>query len=151
MLQKYDYFYERIKTSSHLNKCQYNRKHLIELQIKCGFRISKPTLKIILHKIRFNKMLQRFEAILLFYRPYVLWSFAINILIIVFSPHIFPAIITKFFLTLFIWYLVNETNARKRLIFFKNLGISSFRLFASLFLIDIIITISFLLIMQEFI
>jgi len=95
-------------------------------------------------------MLQRFEAILLFYKPYVLWSFVINILIVIFSPHIFPAIITKLVLTFFIWYFINETNSSKRLIFYKNLGISSFQLFAALFLIDIFITIAFLLVMQEF-
>lgn len=96
-------------------------------------------------------MLQRFEAILLFYKPYMLWSFAINILIVIFSPHIFPAIVTKLVLTFFIWYLVNETYTQKKLDFYKNLGISTFKLFASLFLIDIFITIAFLLVMQEFI
>jgi hypothetical protein len=96
-------------------------------------------------------MLQRLEAILLFYKPYMLWSFAINILIITFNPHIIPTVVTKLVLTFFLWYLVNETNARKKLIFYKNIGISTFKLFASLFLIDIFITLSFLLVMQEFI
>lgn len=101
--------------------------------------------------MRFQHMLQRFEAILLFYKPYVTWSFAINILIVIFSPHILPAIVTKLVLTFFICYLIQETNARKKLIFYKNLGISTFKLFASLFLIDIFITIAFVLVMQEFI
>ena len=96
-------------------------------------------------------MLQRFEAILLFYKPYVLWSFAINILIVIFNPHIIPTIITKLFLTIFIWYLISETSSKKKLIFYKNLGISSFQLFASLFLIDIFITLAFLMVIQEFI
>ncbi len=96
-------------------------------------------------------MIKRFEAILLFYKPYVLWSFAINILIVTLNPHMVPAIITKLVLTFFLWYLVNETSARKKLIFYKNLGISTFRLFSSLFLIDIFITVTFLLVIQEFI
>ena len=95
--------------------------------------------------------MQRISAIFLFYRPMFIWSFSVTILIAIFNPLIFPAIITKLFLTIFAWYLVNETNTRQKLIFYKNLGISTFRLYSSIFLIDIFITIGFLIIIKEFI
>ena len=96
-------------------------------------------------------MTQRLAAIILFYKPFFLWSMAINILIVIFTPHILPSIIIKLLLTCFIWYLVRETNAQRKLIFYKNLGISTWRLFAALFIIDITITISFLLLMKAYI
>ena len=96
-------------------------------------------------------MIHRFGAILLFYKPYFLWSMAVNVLIIIFNPYILPSIITKLLLTCFVWYLIHETNAKRKLIFYKNLGISTWRLLATLFLIDITITISFLLLIKAFI
>ena len=96
-------------------------------------------------------MLQRFEAILIFYKPYVLWSFSITILLVIFNPHIVPILITKLVFTLFLWYFMHETTANRKLIFYKNLGISNFRLFSTLFLIDICITIPAILLIQAFI
>ncbi|TBV26207.1 hypothetical protein [Meridianimaribacter flavus] len=95
--------------------------------------------------------MQQFGAILAFYRPYFIWSFLVNIGITIFNPHIVPAVITKLFLTVFLWYLVTETNARRKLIFYKNLGISSFKLFSSLFIIDISIMIVYIILIKEFI
>jgi len=95
--------------------------------------------------------MQQFLNILTFYRSFVLSSFIINIAIVVVSPFIFPAIVTKLLLTIFVWYLFNETNAKRKLIFFNNLGISSVKLFASVFLIDISITIGFIILIKEFI
>ncbi len=96
-------------------------------------------------------MLHRFEAILLFYKPFFAGSFAINIFLVIFNPYIVPAIITKLVLTLLVWFFVRETNSKQKLIFYKNLGISNFRLFAFIFLIDSFITVLFLLVMKEFI
>lgn len=96
-------------------------------------------------------MMQKLEAIYIFYRPFFFWSFAINILQFVFNPNLIPAIITKLILIFFVWYLVKETGNKKTLIFYKNIGISDFRLFASFLLIDISITVGFLLIMKEFV
>ena len=80
--------------------------------------------------------MQRIAAILTFYRPMFLWSFAVTLVITIFNPLIFSAIITKLLLTFFAWYLVNETKAKKQLLHLKNLGISSFKLFSSIFFID---------------
>ena len=94
--------------------------------------------------------MQRFLTILAFYRPFVVWSFAVNVIMGFFNPHLVPVIVTKLFLTVFAWYYVSETNVKRKLIFYKNLGISTFKLFSSLFLVDIILTISFLIVFKEF-
>ncbi|WP_323027705.1 hypothetical protein [Gelidibacter japonicus] len=96
-------------------------------------------------------MTHRLGAILLFYKPFFSWSMAINSLIVIFAPHILPSIITKLLLTCFVWFLVRETNAKRKLIFYKNLGISTWRLFSTLFVIDLAITISFIMLMKAFI
>ena len=101
--------------------------------------------------LRLRYHMQRFLAILAFYRPYVLGSIIVNVAITIVNPFILPAVITKLLLTIFVWYLVNETRARRKLIFYNNLGISSVKLFSVLFLIDIFITISFIEIIKEFI
>ncbi|MBJ7879405.1 hypothetical protein JEM65_01870 [Gelidibacter salicanalis] len=95
--------------------------------------------------------MHRLGAIFLFYRPYFVWSMTINILIVIFNPYILPSIITKLLLTFFVWYLVHETGAKRKLLFYKNLGISTWRLFTTLFFIDITITITFLLLMKVFV
>ncbi len=90
-------------------------------------------------------------AILTFYKPFVFWSLAINTAMAMVNPLIFPTVITKLFLIIFIWYLHKETNAKRKLIFYKNLGISNFKLFSIMYFIDILITITFILIFKEYI
>ena len=96
-------------------------------------------------------MLQRLEVIIAFYKPFFYWSFAINILLVMINAHIIPIVITKLIFTLVLWFFMNETNAKKKLIFYKNLGISNFKLFSTLFLIDIFFTIPFILLLDVFI
>jgi hypothetical protein len=85
-------------------------------------------------------MLQRFGAILLFYKPYVFWSFGVIIFFMVFETHLAVICVAKLFLIAFLWYFLSETTAKRKLIFYKNLGISSFKLFGMIFIIDIFIT-----------
>ena len=96
-------------------------------------------------------MIQCLGAILLFYKPFFLWSMGVNVLIVIFDPYILPSVTIKILLTIFAWYYIQETNAKRKLTFYKNLGISSWQLFTSLFLIDIAITITFLLLMKAFV
>jgi len=96
-------------------------------------------------------MIHRLGAILLFYKPFFFWSMAVNIMMLIFNPYILPSILTKLLLTFFVWYLVHDTGGKRKLIFYKNLGISTWILFATLFIIDIAITISFLLLMKAFV
>ena len=95
--------------------------------------------------------MQQLLSILAFYRSFVVWSFLVNIAITIVNPLIIPAILTKLLLTIFVWYLLNETNAKRILIFYKNLGISTLKLLSVLFFIDCIITISFLIVIKEFV
>lgn len=90
-------------------------------------------------------------AILLFYKPYVLWSFAINTLLLAYNPDIIPLILTKFFLVLLLWFIIKESHARKKLVFYKNLGIGTFKLFSTLFFIDIFVSLTFILTLKVFI
>lgn len=94
--------------------------------------------------------MHRLLAILAFYKPFVTWSFIANFIVAFFSAQIIAGIITKLFLTVFAWYYVHETNQRRKLTFYKNLGISPLKLFTTLFILDIILTIVFLIIFKEF-
>lgn len=95
--------------------------------------------------------MQKLLTILAFYKPFVIWSFLVNIALTIVNPFIVPAIITKLMLTVFVWYLMNETNAKRKLIFYNNLGISSIKLFSVLFFIDSFITICYLILIKEYI
>lgn len=92
----------------------------------------------------------RFLAILTFYRTFIVWSFIVNAIIGFFIPLIVPALVTKLFLTVFAWYYVSETNNKRKLTFYKNLGISTLKLFSFIFIIDCILTIIFITILKEF-
>ncbi|MDP5082439.1 MAG: hypothetical protein NWP87_07275 [Winogradskyella sp.] len=92
----------------------------------------------------------RFLAILAFYKPFVVWSLIVTAIIGFFNPHIVPAIVTKLFLTVFAWYYVSETYNKRKLTFYKNIGLSPLKLFSSLFIVDCIMTIVFLLVFKEF-
>ncbi len=95
--------------------------------------------------------MQKLASIILFYRPYFLWSFAINILITIFNPEIITVIGTKLFLIIFLWYFINQTKGKRILNFYNSLGVSTFKLFVSIFFIDVAISIGYLLIIKEFI
>lgn len=109
------------------------------------------TTKIIKDNNRLINNMQQFLTILAFYRPFILGSFVVNIAIAIVYPFVIPAIITKLFMTVFVWHMVNQTSARKKLTFYKKLGVSPFKLFFSLFLLDITATIGFIVIIKEFI
>jgi len=95
--------------------------------------------------------MQRFEAILLFYRPFFLWSFMANIVITMFNPTLFYAMIAKLFLTVFAWFFISETSAKRKLALYNSRGYSTFQLFASIFFIDCVVMIPYLLLIKEFI
>ncbi len=92
----------------------------------------------------------RFLAILTFYKPFVVWSFIATVIIAFFNPYVAPAIVTKLFLTVFAWYYVSETPNKRKLTFYKNLGISPFKLFSIMFIVDSLLTITYLTVFNEF-
>ena len=95
--------------------------------------------------------MHQLKSILSFYKQFVLWSFIINIAIAIVFPFVSTAILTKLLLTIFVWYMVSETDAKRKMISYKNLGVSTFKLFAILFLVDIFFTITFIVVIKEFI
>jgi hypothetical protein len=62
-----------------------------------------------------------------------------------------PLFLVKVFLVVFLWYFITETQAKRKLVFYKNLGISKLKLFALVFLIDVILSLPFILILKEFV
>ncbi|MUU78062.1 hypothetical protein [Winogradskyella endarachnes] len=94
--------------------------------------------------------MNRFLAILSFYKPFVVWSFIATTICAFFSTHLIPAIVTKLFLTVFAWYYMNETNNKRKLTFYQNLGISTFKLFSVVFIVDCFLTVIFLTLFSEF-
>jgi hypothetical protein len=95
--------------------------------------------------------MQQLSALFIFYQPYILWSFSLNMFLSLIGYSLFPIFLIKLALVAFLWYLMNETNAKRKLIFYKNLGLSTFKLFSYIFIIDFILSLPFLLIVQEFI
>ena len=95
--------------------------------------------------------MQKLSTVLLFYKPYFFWSFAINIAITIFNPQIITAVVTKLLLIIFLWFLIIQTNRKRMLTFYNSLGISTFKLFAVTFIIDIVLTIIYLMVIKEFI
>ena len=95
--------------------------------------------------------MHQLKSILSFYKQFVVWSFIINIAIAIVFPFVSTAILTKLLLTIFVWYMVSETDAKRKLISYKNLGVSTLKLFSVLFLVDIFFTITFIVVIKEFI
>lgn len=95
--------------------------------------------------------MQQLFSIFVFYRPFILWSFAVNTVFSFLNYDIIPILIIKLLLVIFLWYISNETRAKQKLIFYKNLGISTLKLFSFLFIIDLFLSIPFLLVLKEFV
>lgn len=89
-------------------------------------------------------------SIVAFYRQFLFWSLAINLLMGFLGFFMLSAVVSKLFLTVFVWYFMNQTKAKGNFIFYKHQGLSEFKLFAFTFLVDSLITISFLMVFNEF-
>lgn len=95
--------------------------------------------------------MEKLSSIIIFYRPFFYWSFAINIVMTIFNPRFIPVIATKFILVMFLWYFLSQVKGKKLLDLYKRLGISSIMLFTSVFIIDVIISTLYLFFIKEFI
>ncbi|KJD34608.1 hypothetical protein PK35_02170 [Tamlana nanhaiensis] len=96
-------------------------------------------------------MLKQITSILNYYKPLALWSFLITIVITIINPMVILALCTKLFLTLLLWIMLSDRNLRKRLNFYKISGISNFKFFSFIFLIDSFITCAFIALIKGFI
>lgn len=95
-------------------------------------------------------MLNQFRAILYYYRPIAVWSFIVTLLITVYSPEIITALLTKLFLMVLFWLMINDRSIRKKLKFYKMAGVSNLKLTILLYLVDCFATCSFLFLIKGF-
>ena len=95
--------------------------------------------------------MQQLFSILVFYRPFIIWSLAINMLLSFIKIEIITILIVKLLLIFSLWHLLNETHAKRKLTFYKNLGISKLKLFSLVFVIDAVFSIPFVILLKEFV
>jgi hypothetical protein len=103
------------------------------------------------HKTLLMILMQQLLSILLFYRPFIIWSLILNMVFSFINLDIIIILIVKLLLVLSLWHLLNETHARRKLAFYKNLGITTLKLFSFIFIIDALFSLPFLIILREFI
>ena len=108
-------------------------------------------LKIIFCKNRFYSVMNRLGAILIFYKSVFIWSFLINVLLIMVTPYIFITILTKLFLVILILLFMNETKTKYSLLTFEKGNISQMKLFGIVFVLDTLMTTSTLSAIKVFI
>lgn len=96
-------------------------------------------------------MLNPWRALLFYYRPLALWSVITTIILLIFSPAMIAALVTKFFLMTLFSLMISDRGLREKLGLYKMLGISNYKLFLILYLIDCILTCRFLLLIKGFI
>ena len=95
--------------------------------------------------------MQQLISILLFYRPFIIWSLIINMLFSFLKFEVGFILASKLLLVILLWHILNETRAKRKLIFYKSLGVSTFKLFSLFFIMDLIISIPFLLLLKEYV
>lgn len=95
--------------------------------------------------------MQQLMSILLFYRPFIIWSLVINMLFAFLKFEVGIIMASKLLLVLLLWHILNETQAKRKLIFYRKLGVSTIKLFTLLFIMDLAISIPFLIILKEFV
>lgn len=59
-------------------------------------------------------------------------------------------IVSKLLLVILLWHILNVTRAKRILTLYKGWGVSTIKLFSLLFLMDLILSIPFLLVLKEF-
>jgi hypothetical protein len=95
--------------------------------------------------------MQKLSSIFVFYKQLMLWSFGVNILLIIVTPKLIPAIATKLFLVAILWFFMNENKAEFKFVCCRTSNISKIKLLIGSLIIDICITIAFILIIREYI
>ncbi len=85
-----------------------------------------------------------------FYKTFIAWSVIISLLLGFLNPQYVPAVLTKLFLTIFAWYITNETSSKRQLTFYKNLGISPQSLFILMFVLDSVFTVFIIYLFKTF-
>jgi hypothetical protein len=92
--------------------------------------------------------MNRLLVLLNFYKLFIYASLIVTVIIGMINPNYAAAIVTKLFLTGFAWYFMSETSNKRKLTFYKNLGIAPITLFSFVFIIDSILTIIYLFLIK---
>jgi len=87
----------------------------------------------------------------MFYRPFIIWSLVINMTLSFIKFEIIVILVVKLLLIFSLWHFLSETPAKRKLNFYKNLGIPMLKLFSLIFIIDAIFSLPFLIILKEFV
>lgn len=95
--------------------------------------------------------MERLGTVLLFYKPLLMWSLLLNIVLTMVSPSIFITILTKLFLFVLILYFIKKTKRNSELLLCDKSEISKLKFYTMLFTVDTLITISFLSVLSVFI
>ena len=66
-------------------------------------------------------------------------------------PDLISALITKLFLVVLLWLLLKDNSVRRKLRYYRIVGVSNLKFFSTLFILDCAITIPFLSLLKEFI
>ncbi len=97
--------------------------------------IYKP-IALFLKFASYSTMTKLISAIFIFYKPAILVSVLITILLLGLNTNLFLILVLKLFLTFFIWYLINETNKKSAFIFYQNIGIQPWQIILGTYFLD---------------
>ena len=95
--------------------------------------------------------MKQLSSIFVFYRPFFIWSLVINMLLLFIKFEIVAILIVKLLLIFFLWYFLSETPTKRKLTCYRELGISTLKLFLLVFVIDAVFSLPFLVVLKEFV
>ena len=79
------------------------------------------------------------------------WSFVFTIGVLAIQPNLLLAVSTKLFLIYVLYLMLNDLKIRKKLGFYRISGVSDFKFFGVIFLIDSILTTFLIVLIKGFI
>jgi len=91
------------------------------------------------------------KSILVYYKPLFMWSFAINLIILIMSQSYLLTLSAKLFLVILFWLLLKDFGVRQKIGFYKMVGVSNFKLLGILYMIDCLVMFTFLLLVKGFV
>jgi hypothetical protein len=75
----------------------------------------------------------------------------VTLAIMIINPVLILALCTKLVLVILLWIMLGDRSLRQRLRYYRISGVSNFKFFAVLFILDSIFTCSFMAILKGFI
>jgi hypothetical protein len=91
------------------------------------------------------------KSIFVYYKPLFLWSFAINLIILIMSQSYALTLCAKLFLVILFWLLLKDFGVRRKIGFYKMVGVSNFKLLGIIYIIDCLVMLTFLLLIKGFV